>query len=157
MTTYACGHEGTARRCPHGCQVQSILPGLDDACRQRFLGHVLRGAPDACWSWRGSGARYGVFRVGPYVLRAHRVAWALAHDEEPGTSTVRHLCHNTRCVNPAHLELGTADRYAREREAKVVNEEGLTRIAAFTGLSEELLRQVALGNEPAQRTRRRLR
>ncbi len=157
---YPCGHEGTSRCCPRGCQVQPILPAMDARARERFALRMVRAAPDACWPWLGRGKRYGVFRAGGAVVRAHRVAWALAHDEEPGVEVVRHLCHNTRCVNPAHLVLGSQkenmrDRYEREREGKHVNEEGLARIAAYTGLPEELLRRVALGTEARASSRGR--
>ena len=37
---------------------------------------------------------------------AHRVAWILEHNKDPGDNLVSHTCHNPRCVNPNHLKLG---------------------------------------------------
>ena len=58
-------------------------------------------------------ARYGQFvvSVGPGKSRhlyAHRIAWELTHGH-PGAMSVLHRCDVPRCVNPAHLFLGTQD------------------------------------------------
>jgi hypothetical protein len=40
---------------------------------------------------------------------AHRVAWALAHPDDPFpvAPLTRHTCDDPPCVNPDHLEPGT--------------------------------------------------
>ena len=59
-------------------------------------------APDrttGCLNWTGAiaGGGYGQFGVGNKVLRAHRVAYWLAHGPIPFLgSFVRHLCRNRR-------------------------------------------------------------
>lgn len=66
----------------------------------------------ACWLWiggrsRGRGNRlpYGSFRLGRRSVRAHRFACeAIAGIECPPDHHRDHLCCNSLCVNPEHLE-----------------------------------------------------
>ncbi|MDE2021237.1 MAG: HNH endonuclease [Patescibacteria group bacterium] len=42
-------------------------------------------------------------------ILTHRLAWALAHGEDPPDDLmICHRCNNPRCCNPDHLYLGTA-------------------------------------------------
>lgn len=65
----------------------------------------LATAVGECWEWlRGEHSRYGRFQTAYGNESAHRVAWKeigrpLADDE-----SLDHLCRNTKCVNPDHLE-----------------------------------------------------
>jgi len=80
----------------------------------RYWSKVEKRGPDECWPWRGSyalsrnGARYGQFSVGGRANRrnvyAHVRALELAGVAIPKGYDVDHLCSNTLCVNPAHLE-----------------------------------------------------
>lgn len=70
--------------------------------------------PSGCWAWTGEwvGQRYGILRVDGRRSRkaklAHRVAWCLSHEAAiPEKLTIDHLCRNTMCINPAHLEVVT--------------------------------------------------
>lgn len=62
---------------------------------------------DGCWEWQAYRDRdgYGTFRVGDKKQRAHRVSFAIQNGRFPRADHVLdHLCKNTACVNPNHLE-----------------------------------------------------
>lgn len=71
-----------------------------------FWSCVARGAPDACWLWRGRVAGKGYGYHGR--LRAHRLAYELTHGPIPEGLVVDHVaargCTSRLCCNPAHLE-----------------------------------------------------
>lgn len=51
---------------------------------------------------------YGQIRFDGKLWRAHRLAWCVAGRELPPKPFIlRHRCHNRRCVNVDHLEVGT--------------------------------------------------
>lgn len=63
---------------------------------------------DDCWCWTGAiSGGYGTIGSGGKhgkVLKAHRAAYELAVGPIAPGLTLDHLCRNTRCVNPDHLE-----------------------------------------------------
>jgi len=67
------------------------------------LGYVIGGG--GCWEWVGSQTSdgYGQWRAfGEHV--AHRAVYRLLRGAIPEGLTLDHLCRNTGCVNPDHLE-----------------------------------------------------
>ena len=63
-----------------------------------------------CWNWTGSGTKNGYGQFAKWHGKsavAHRVAYELLVGEIPAGLTLDHLCRNTRCCNPAHLEVVT--------------------------------------------------
>lgn len=74
---------------------------------ERFVRKV-RVADDGCWQWLGSLSvkGYGHFYADRDrgVIRAHRWAYERLVGPIPEGLTLDHLCRNTSCVNPAHLE-----------------------------------------------------
>lgn len=77
---------------------------------------------DGCWNWVGYAQRgYGVFekRIAGirYRGRAHRVVYELLVGPIPEGLTIDHLCRNTLCVNPDHLEPVTGAENVRRANA----------------------------------------
>jgi hypothetical protein len=86
-------------------EATQTLPEVD-----RFWRYVEKGPH--CWMWRGglTGAGYGVFSTGSRpkgTLRsklAHRYAYELLVGPIATGKHLDHLCRETACVRPAHLE-----------------------------------------------------
>jgi HNH endonuclease len=60
-----------------------------------------------CWNWTGAKNRkgYGSFsKYGQYSPMAHRTSWMIMCGSIPTGLQLDHLCRNTSCVNPDHLE-----------------------------------------------------
>jgi hypothetical protein len=77
---------------------------------ERFMAFV-KVMPNGCWEWSGArlgqNSQYGQFSmkgVGRPVIGAHRAAWELFRGPIPEGLTIDHLCRNTICANPDHLE-----------------------------------------------------
>ena len=85
--------------------------------RERFWPKVDKSGPlvipelGRCWQWiagtkLSNGGRYGNFRLprSRKQISAHRWAWEDAYGPLPEGCILDHLCRNTLCVNPTHLD-----------------------------------------------------
>ena len=90
----------------------------------RFLKYVTK-TPD-CWIWTGAragkknGPWYGHFRLNGSHKGAHRFSYEHYVGEIPEGLQIDHLCFNTLCVNPKHLEAVTAKENCIRRSNKKV-------------------------------------
>jgi len=117
---------GRSKHCSRACYHANTIP-----IAVRFARHI--GAPESngCILWAGAmhASGYGLIQKdgqsGVMVL-AHRAAWEIANGPIPDNIEVCHNCpggDNPRCINVAHLFLGThadnmADMVAKERNAR---------------------------------------
>lgn len=72
--------------------------------RERFEAKTMR-MPNGCIVWTGaSSSGYGVVTIGGRARKAHRVSYRMAGGQIPPGYHIDHLCRETLCVNPDHLE-----------------------------------------------------
>jgi hypothetical protein len=98
----------------------------DPAHLAKRLANGLAAAQDGkCWEWTRicNQHGYGQLRVAGRMVYAHRLAYELGVGEIPDGMHVLHQCDNPRCINPAHLSVGT-----RSQNMKECSERGRARI-----------------------------
>lgn len=70
-----------------------------------FWSKVVRAEENECLEWVGAKTHgYGILNRSGRSKRAHRVAYELLVGKIPDGLVLDHLCRNTGCVNPDHLE-----------------------------------------------------
>lgn len=75
-----------------------------------------------CWIWQRYKDRkgYGIMRKNDFLLKAHRYFYEKYKKQIPKGLQLDHLCRNTSCVNPDHLEPVTnAENCRRGNNAKL--------------------------------------
>lgn len=83
---------------------------IDKDVERRFLTRVNK--TDCCWFWTGGcrggcRGRYGAFWYKGRQVSTHRFSYELYVKKIPKNKVIDHLCKNTKCVNPQHLEVVT--------------------------------------------------
>lgn len=81
---------------------------------ERFWDKVNKAGPTGvhrpdlgpCWIWQAgrNSAGYGLIKDGANMRCAHRVIYESTVGPIPSGFVVDHLCRNSACVNPGHLE-----------------------------------------------------
>jgi hypothetical protein len=102
----------------------------------RFWSHVTLDGPlpervewlGPCWLWTGAinDKGYGLTRVTRRTLRAHQWSFAMFVGPVPDGLELDHLCRNTACVRPSHLEPVTTSENVRRRNLALAGKPWLT-------------------------------
>ncbi len=83
---------------------------------QRFWTKIKK--TDTCWIWSAGKfpQGYGAFGFMRRTVKAHRFSFLLHGGKfTDNAKDVNHSCHNTACVNPAHLHAGNDKSNMREK------------------------------------------
>lgn len=78
----------------------------------RLMEKVRVDPETGCWVWQGArsgkgwdqGGGYSAFYFEGRVTSGHRASYVIHRGPIPDGLTIDHLCCNTLCVNPTHLE-----------------------------------------------------
>ena len=81
--------------------------GVLEAAQKRFWEKVTK--TNKCWNWNGSKNKhgYGMFVIAGVRYLTHRLSYEFLKGEITNGLVIDHLCRNSGCVNPAHLEVVT--------------------------------------------------
>ncbi len=76
------------------------------AALARFLAKVTV-LSNGCWEWTGalSSDNYGRFKLGGKCVQTHRLAFEHWRGQIAGDLVIDHICCNSKCCNPMHLEV----------------------------------------------------
>ena len=117
------GREGKGVRKGRGGRVETSHPfvQLGDERARRFWAKVKFAPGDLCWEWMGeiNHRGYGRFTFRNVRTVAHRVAYELVYGPIPEGLQGGHLCHNTRCVRPDHIEAMTCAKNIAQRDERL--------------------------------------
>jgi|SRR5438128_1278679 len=87
----------------------------------RFWAKVDKHCASGCWNWTASVTvcgGYGQLNIKGKPVRANRLSWEIHFGPIPPRQCVLHRCDNPKCVNPAHLFLGTQSDNSSDMSAK---------------------------------------
>lgn len=105
--------------------------------KERLLRNTIINPDTDCWEWQGAvnNVGYGMIRDEDKMRTTHRVSYEEHSNKSiPKDMCVLHTCDNPRCVNPAHLWIGTHTDNMRDMIKKERNEMFI--MPGFTGTCE---------------------
>lgn len=86
------------------------MPQPTESDKRRFLSKVTGDWATGCWVWQAAARKgYGRFKFSGSSWLAHRWAWAYIAQLELPTEELDHICRNTRCVRPGHLQPASSE------------------------------------------------
>ena len=94
-------------------------------CLKKKIMDKIKKKESGCWEWIGAVHKkkygnYGQLRIGTRgnskLFRAHRVSYEVFVGKIGDGLEIDHLCHNTLCVNPDHLEEVTHNENMQRRK-----------------------------------------
>jgi len=120
---------------------------MDDA--ERFWAKVDKSGE--CWNWTGyfDTSGYGQISMSGNAVLAHRYSYIIHHPltinlREHPEICVCHKCDNRKCVNPAHLFLGSVTDNNRDREAKGRGNQPKGEKQPASKLTEQQVREIRI-------------
>lgn len=108
------------RYCSRTCFARALAARCDAVDVSAIYANYELDFESGCWNWQGHmdsngyGRAFDITRPrGKRSEWAHRVFYRRFKGEIPARHEVDHVCQNTRCVNPSHLEAVTKVEHAR--------------------------------------------
>ena len=127
-------------------------PPLRKACEENDHKGILEAIEElanktksGCWEWPQLTAYgYPKASIGGKVIAIHRLSLEAKHGAPLGSQSAHHMCANTKCVNPEHLQPVTH----RENVAEMITRRAyVDRIAEL----EEVIKEIAPNHEVLDR------
>src|SRR3990167_34937 len=73
---------------------------------REVLSKIIFKTHRCCWEWNGYKTKegYGRIKMTDFRTMAHIVTYRMFREDIPKGLSIDHLCGNTSCVNPWHME-----------------------------------------------------
>lgn len=129
-----------------------LIAENDRAAVMRRIRSRVRQSDSGCWEWKGQlEDGYPVMVVAGKRIRIHRLVLEMKHGARLGRQAAHHMCANTMCVNPQHLQPVTHRENVAEMLARRAYESRIAELESALRLidpSNEILNQISYGVTP---------